>query len=127
MKITSFLVFNTLFLLLLSTACKKTDDPERAKSFHLSGVVLDKTTHTPLDSVTVSLSYTTSFSPSVPVLTLKTAEDGTFEFNYSPMQDKEYLYYIEADKVGYNWTNQPVDAYKERQSFEIQLVKSESK
>jgi hypothetical protein len=124
MKATSSIILNALFLILLA-ACIKTEDPERVKSFHISGIVVDKATHTPLDSVTISLSYTSWFSPSVPVLNLKTAKDGTFEFTYSLNQDEEYLYYIDAEKIGYNWTNESVDPYKVEQSFEILLSKLE--
>ena len=80
MRTTFLILFNAFLLLLITTACKKTEDPERVKSFHLSGIVYDKATYTPLDSVTVSLRYTSWFSPSIPVLTMKTSDDGTFEF-----------------------------------------------
>ncbi|HLO90359.1 MAG TPA: carboxypeptidase-like regulatory domain-containing protein [Lentimicrobium sp.] len=117
----NFILLLLITPLFLFSGCKKEHQPEKVKSFHISGVVLDEHGN-PVDSVYVSLGYTTFASPVVPVAHMTTNNDGTFEFQYTPDYDKQNLFYVHCDKLGYSIKSQPVDLYKSEQSYEILIV-----
>lgn len=118
-----FLSLLIICQLVLVIGCKKDHQPEKVESLHITGIVLDEHSRKPVDSVYVSLGYTTFASPVVPVAHMTTGSDGTFEFTYTPDYDKQNLFYVHFDKLGYSTKSQPVDLYVADQQLSILMKK----
>lgn len=114
-------LFSIMFTMLLS-ACKKKDT--RPDVLHISGIVTDKETSNPKDSVSIELSKSDGFSSRIILDTYSTDSDGKFSFKFS--QNKiSYSYYLIFSKKSYTKEEVHIDKDKEKQNFNIQLIKDE--
>ena len=117
------LIFSLTFLI-FAFACKKTIQPERPPSvLYISGLVTDKQTGVPLDSVEVTLNVPGYYGPPSPQSYFYSNTDGKFSFQFSP---KTASYQLGFSKNGYCYAGCPyvsIDRDKEYQTFNVLLEK----
>ena len=114
--------FSILLALLIITSCKKEEASKRVDYFKVTGVVLNRATNLPIDSVVVQLNYTDWFTPNFFISKTVTDNKGRFEIEHRPNPDKSYVYNLTFDKFPYHPTKQYVDLYKREQDYVIIML-----
>ena len=84
---------------------------------------MDEVTKLPLDSVDVTLRWSTFASPFTPITKIYTDKNGSFEINYSPNLANDYNYSLHFDREDYIWTSKFIDSYIAEQDFEVYMTK----
>ena len=112
----------TLSIILFS-ACTKKD--ERPSVIYISGTVTDKTTSSPLDSVSIELIELRGSSiPRISTILKIYSTNSAGEFSFEFSQNKElYSYRVEISKEPYIREYVFIDKDLENQHFNIQLIK----
>lgn len=113
------LIFPILFVCLY--ACEK----PKPEIIYIRGVVTDKITGAPVDSMRVNLESRLSvlFSYYGTKEYFVTGKDGQFNFSFIP--DDERIYKITTSKLHYNWTYNVFNKDKAFQVFHVEVTKYE--
>ena len=114
---------NTLIficILLMSSACLKTSEPEKPAILYLTGTLTDKYTAAPIDSAVITIVYYPGSSLySYPETTFYSGVNGNFNFHFAPRENT--FYNIEFGKQGYSAQFRSIKREVEYQNFIIVL------
>ncbi|MBX3165438.1 MAG: carboxypeptidase regulatory-like domain-containing protein [Bacteroidetes bacterium] len=115
------IIYSSLLFFIAAFACiKKTK--QRPTTLYISGIVTDKQTSAPLDSVKISL-YRSHFG-ALYLNDYYSTQNGRYNFSFTPCDSCFTSYYLEFTKKGYNTVrDQHIDLDKEYQEFNIAMEK----